>query len=129
MRCPDCGLEKRPDDFPRDRRRHTGRGTHCKPCHNKRTRATIQRLHGNTRHYHLKQRFGIGADEVEAMIRAQGGLCACCGEDPAVHVDHDHKRGKVRGILCEPCNGGLGQFRDRVDVIERAIRYLEANGE
>jgi hypothetical protein len=73
----------------------------------------------------LKQRFGIGAAEVDAMIEAQGGLCALCREAPAVHVDHDHKTGKVRAILCEPCNGGLGQFKDNPRTIERAIEYLE----
>ncbi|MEA2498411.1 MAG: hypothetical protein QOH26_816 [Actinomycetota bacterium] len=125
MWCNDCSCDKPPEDFPRNRRTKSGRGQYCKPCHNARNRATIKRLYGNTRHYHLKQRFGIGAAEVDAMIEAQGGLCALCREAPAVHVDHDHKTGKVRAILCEPCNGGLGQFKDNPRTIERAIEYLE----
>lgn len=58
------------------------------------------------------------------MVEAQGGLCPICKKWEAVHVDHDHVTGKVRGILCEPCNGGLGQFRDSVSTIRRAIEYL-----
>jgi hypothetical protein len=80
---------------------------------------------GGARHYHLKRRYGIGSDDVEAMIEAQGGLCAICGEAPPAHVDHDHGTGAVRGILCFNCNGGLGQFRDRVDILRNAIEYLE----
>ena len=124
MWCRDCGCDKEPEEFPRNRRTRTGRGTYCKPCHNARNRATIKRLYGNTRHYHLKQRFGIGTAEVDAMIEAQSGLCACCKVAPAIHVDHDHRTGKVRAILCEPCNGGLGLFKDNPEIIRRAIAYL-----
>jgi hypothetical protein len=129
MRCRDCGLEKDPDDFPRNRAAKSGRRASCKTCHNARTRATVKRLYGNSRHYHLKQRFGIGAAEVDAMIAAQGGLCGLCRQKPAVHVDHDHKTGKVRAILCEPCNGGLGQFRDDPQTIRNAIEYLKKAAE
>jgi len=82
-------------------------------------------LYGGSRHYHLKRRYGIGADEVEALIAAQGGVCAVCGTAKPEHVDHDHLTGRVRGVLCFNCNGGLGQFRDRVDVLKKAITYLE----
>ena len=61
------------------------------------------------------------------MIQAQGGLCPICRKRPAEHVDHDHKSGKVRAILCEMCNGGLGQFKDDPATIRRAITYLERN--
>jgi hypothetical protein len=125
MWCKDCGAEKDPEEFPRNKRTKSGRGSYCKPCHNARNRETVKRLYGNSRHYHLKQRFGIGAAEVNAMIDAQGGVCALCRQAPAVHVDHDHKTGQVRAMLCEPCNGGLGQFKDNPSTILRAIAYLE----
>lgn len=125
MRCADCGEEKSPDDFPRHRGKKSGRYCYCKRCHNKRGQETRQRLYGGSRHYHLKQRYGIGAADVERMIREQDGLCALCRRRPAEHVDHDHRTGKVRGILCEPCNGGLGQFKDNVQTIRNAIEYLK----
>ena len=66
------------------------------------------------------------------MITDQGGLCPICRKRPAVHVDHDHKTDKVRAILCEMCNGGLGQFKDSLEddigVMERAMEYLVAHG-
>jgi len=54
-------------------------------------------LHGSSRHYHLKRRYGIGASEVEALIREQGGVCPICDRSDPEHVDHDHETGQVRG--------------------------------
>ena len=42
-----------------------------------------------------------------------------------IHLDHNHKNGKVRGILCFRCNAGLGQFRDSIESLKAAIKYLE----
>jgi hypothetical protein len=60
------------------------------------------------------------------MIEAQGGLCAICeGPLERPHVDHDHETGKVRGVLCFNCNGGLGKFADSADLLQRAAEYLQ----
>jgi Recombination endonuclease VII len=125
--CPDCGEDKPLEEFPRNRNGRHGRGTYCKPCHNARNRETVRRRHGGYRHYRLKQKYGIGAAEVDALISAQGGLCALCEVRPATQVDHDHKTGKVRAILCLHCNAGMGAFKDDPDIIESAIKYLERN--
>lgn len=125
MRCAVCGEDKHPEEFPRNKNTRTGRHCNCKSCHNAQVRESRQRLYGGSRHYHLKRRYGIGAAEVDAMIKSQGGLCPVCRQSPAVHVDHNHVTKKVRGILCEPCNGGLGQFKDDPQRIRRAIDYLQ----
>jgi hypothetical protein len=125
-RCPDCGEVKPLDEFPRNKNSKDGRHTYCKPCHNARGRETYERLHGGTRHYHLKRRYGISADEFDELVRQQGGVCAICGRPDPEHVDHDHVTGEVRGILCFNCNGGLGQFRDSVDSLRAAAAYLES---
>lgn len=125
-RCPDCGETKTLEDFPRNKNSKDGRHTYCKPCHNARGRETIQRLHGNSRHYHLKRRYGIGADEFDELVRLQGGVCAICGRPDPEHVDHSHETGAVRGILCFNCNGGLGQFRDSIDALVAAASYVRA---
>jgi hypothetical protein len=82
-------------------------------------------IHGSSRNYHLKHRYGLTEAEVDAMIAAQDGLCALCRERPAEHVDHCHLTGEVRGVLCSCCNQGLGNFRDRADTLRQAIDYLE----
>lgn len=110
--CADCSELKPLDEFhlARGQRRHS----HCKPCRSARARAS-----------HLKRSYGLDETGLQALIDSQGGLCALCRERPAAHVDHDHVTGAVRGVLCFNCNGGLGQFKDRPDILRAAIDYLE----
>ena len=79
---------------------------------------------------HLRRVFGITQAEYEAMLAAQGGGCAICGDEPAegqsLHVDHLGDR--VRGILCVRCNNALGQLKERVDLADRAADYLAIGG-
>jgi hypothetical protein len=123
--CPGCTVVKPLDDFGRNRASRTGRTSYCKPCHNAKGKETYTRLYGSTRDYHLRRRYGITSADVDAMIAAQGGVCALCGERKPEHVDHDHVTGRVRGVLCFCCNQGLGNFRDRPDILRTAITYLE----
>jgi len=125
-RCSKCGITKPPEDFCRNRSRADGLADYCRPCHNAAVRETKLRLYGGSRHYKLRDRYGLGAAEVAALTAAQGGVCAVCQQKPAVQVDHDHKTGKVRGILCDGCNGGIGAFGEDLELLERAARYLEA---
>jgi len=123
-RCRDCGELKALDEFPRNKNSKDGRHTYCKPCHNARGKETYTRLYGGTRHYHLLRRYGISATDVDELVKQQGGVCPLCGRENPEHVDHDHDTGRVRGVLCFNCNGGLGQFRDSIDALENAVSYL-----
>ena len=123
--CLDCDVVKSLDDFPNNRNNKDGKVPYCKKCHNARGRESRQRLHGGSQEYHRRRRYGMRIGEFDEMLIVQDGICALCGERPAEQVDHDHLFGQVRGILCFNCNGGLGQFRDRVDIMRRAIDYLE----
>ena len=125
--CPDCEAFKPLEDFPRSRSGRAGYGGYCKPCHNTRSRATRERLYGGGREYHLRARYGIGQADVDRMLAAQGGLCAGCGRLKPEHVDHDHKTGKVRGLLCFNCNQALGNVRDDLLVIYGLGSYLRAS--
>jgi len=124
-RCPDCGQWKPPEQFPRNKNYKDGRHPYCKPCHNARGRESKQRLYGGSRHYHLVRRYGITAAQFDELLAKQGGVCAICGRENPEHVDHDHETGKLRGILCFNCNGGLGQFSDNTERLANAIEYLE----
>lgn len=85
----------------------------------------------------VRNLYGLSLDEVHQMEALQGGRCAICNTDnPGTrrngkivrwHVDHCHSTGKVRGLLCVKCNTGLGNFKDSIDTLERAISYLRAN--
>ena len=74
--------------------------------------------------------YGVTPEQYNAMFAAQDGRCAICRSDQWVgknntpHVDHCHETGRVRGLLCGPCNNGLGNFRDQPDLLETAAAYL-----
>lgn len=74
-------------------------------------------------------RFGITETDYEALEEKQGGLCLICKESCSrgfrLSIDHDHKTGRIRGLLCNACNIGLGSFRDNPDLLRRAAEYLE----
>jgi len=123
--CPDCGSTLPLTEFPRSRNDSGGYGRYCKPCHNARGKETKERLHGGFRQYHLRRRYGIGQADFDEMLAEQRGRCAICGAPDPRHVDHDHRTGWVRGILCFNCNGGLGQFRDNPVFLAEAITYLK----
>jgi len=84
--------------------------------------------------YELKRRFGLSKADYDAMSQSQDGKCAICGDNEsrimrgqkmALAVDHCHKGGHVRGLLCSGCNTGLGSFQDDMGIMQRAILYLE----
>jgi hypothetical protein len=72
-------------------------------------------------------RYGISAADQEAMLEAQGHVCALCRRPPGkkrLSVDHDHVTGRVRGMLCGACNTALGGLQDSPEMCERAAEYL-----
>lgn len=93
-------------------------------------------LRGNRqRARNLMVNYGLTIEQADAMVAAQGNLCAICGEPPKpdgvrsasrLHIDHDHESGRVRGLLCNHCNRGIGAFRDRPELLELAILYLRS---
>lgn len=84
---------------------------------------------GYKRKYSLG-RYGLTVEEYENMYTNQKGKCSICGGQPKrknLSVDHCHKTSKVRGLLCEKCNVGLGSFGDNITFLKNAILYLEKN--
>jgi hypothetical protein len=78
----------------------------------------------------LRAKYGIGADEFDELLAKQGGRCAICPAEVGdkrgmpLYVDHCHRTGKVRGLLCADCNFGIGKFRDDPALLIRAAEYL-----
>jgi hypothetical protein len=84
----------------------------------KRTRRVIQ----------VETTYGLSESGYMSLINSQNNLCAICGrkdETRVLCVDHDHKTGAVRGLLCNNCNIGLGNLKDDVQILQSAIGYLQ----
>ncbi len=115
--CPTCKKVKSLVDFAVC---STGRklaSTYCRKCAKE---VNILRAHGIT----LK--------DYDKMLRRQGGGCQICrtkipGGKGRFHVDHNHATGEIRGLLCVNCNHGLGHFKDDIEILAAAIKYLIAS--
>lgn len=76
-----------------------------------------------------KHKYNLLPEEKQSMVKAQKNSCAICGykfgqKSGDMHVDHNHETGKVRGLLCDLCNRGLGYFKDNKQSLANAIKYL-----
>lgn len=70
-----------------------------------------------------KYRSMIADDHLKGLLEAVSE-CTICGETGVMHVDHDHKRNIIRGLLCNRCNLGLGHFKDDPQLLEFARLYI-----
>jgi len=128
--CPGCQEQLEIEKFGKNKTTNDGYVAYCRPCHNKNCQESLRR-NGGSRNYHFRRRYGITGADADALIEQQGGICPLCQEVPRDklknkwHVDHDHETGRIRGMLCHHCNTALGNFRDDVKILARAIKYLE----
>jgi hypothetical protein len=116
--CPKCDTDKPLGDFPLKGKHRDGnkRYGYCKPCH-----GVYQREQKMTRI------FNISVAEYDALLAAQDGLCAICCRPPKKNrlaVDHDHKSGLIRGLVCWTCNQGLGLWAESQERMQAACIYL-----
>jgi hypothetical protein len=74
---------------------------------------------------HLKRKYGIVPGTVAYYRHLQKSKCAICQKRKKLFVDHDHKTGEVRGLLCFRCNAGIGLFSESGTSLGHAILYLE----
>jgi hypothetical protein len=114
--CKVCGRNRAPRFF-------TGpRGRICSTCRKKRTSAS-------SHDRRVSETYGLRFGEYAQLLEAQDGRCAICLETRSqrLSVDHDHKSGLVRGLLCRRCNSQLlaKGARDRAEVLRRAADYLD----
>lgn len=85
------------------------------------------------RNHYLLKTYGINQEQYEEMYRLQGGVCAICGGMPDIvkhgitrlAIDHCHSTGKIRGLLCNNCNAGMGILGDTMAHLEAAMAYLK----
>lgn len=143
-RCNKCKRKKLPSEFSRSK----NKSAWCRSCCSKNAKkwrvANIERARAFdrdrqnrqrtpegkewARFYRWLTRHGLRPDDYGALFEAQGGKCAICKARPQpgkfLHIDHDHKTGLVRGLLCRGCNMGLGCFQDNTSSLYEAVDYV-----
>lgn len=80
------------------------------------------------RRVNLRRSFGITPESYDKMLEGQGGCCAICSKPPVrkrLAVDHCHRTGRIRGLLCDLCNRGIGMLKDNPVSLRKAAEYLE----
>ena len=130
-KCTKCGIEKQMEGFyKKPNGGKNGRASACIECYRARKKSvwvlTPERSEMQRRN-HYKRKYGITVDEYEALLEAQGGKCKICGREPTkkrLHLDHCHKTGTIRGLLCSKCNAGLGLLGEDVERFLLAIEYI-----
>ena len=126
-KCRDCGVEAATEDaldsFVVCCDSLYGRKLQCKACKVKHSKPRDkEKLRG----YKLKYRYGITLEDYANMEEAQDFSCAICNDDISkLFVDHCHNTGRVRGLLCQTCNTGIGMLKDNASMCLKAYEYLK----
>lgn len=149
--CTKCQKEKQENEMSLDFSRRNGISSWCKECRavsarkwkvkypekykEQQAKKEKARLADPNRYYKvreqaLKYRYSLSNEDYEALLKTQNYKCAICNKEAAnmtyyLHVDHCHKTGKTRGLLCSPCNVYLGYIKDNKEAYKNAIKYLE----
>lgn len=145
--CYTCNILKDKKDFGLDKNRHDGLHCRCKECRTQKEREYRLKNKDRLNEYHKnyyknnlekcrklsldaqrKRLYGIDYNEYIKMMDKQYYKCAICKTgSPGTrdwNVDHCHKTGKIRSLLCRDCNLGLGNFKDNIHLLKTAIKYL-----
>ena len=127
--CNGCQQERLLTEFPPGPAAY-GRCSKCRRCKLNKVKE-YQRKNPLVTLAHRLRRFGLTVPHYDELNLQQEGKCAICAQPFSssrarrLSVDHDHKTGKVRGLLCFNCNTGLGKLQDSADILRRAAAYLE----
>lgn len=131
-RCGKCQQILNSDQFHKYRRSPSGLQSYCKSCLRQAVVEHRQRNPDYDRNKDLKRQYGITLADYRKLQTQQNYQCKLYGRHQqdcasSLHVDHCHKTGRIRGLLCYNCNDGLGRFRDSPERLRRAARYLEGD--
>jgi hypothetical protein len=140
--CIDCNLELDVSMF-NSNGKNRGLKSHCKECQKIRHKryaannpeSLAESWRNASQKYYTSERrraktfksYGLTVDDFNILWDSQQGLCKLCGRKKPLVIDHDHKTGKVRGLLCTRCNISIGGLGDTVESLTRAVEYLKGN--
>ena len=108
--CTECNKTKPSTEFHKNKNKDKGIESRCKSCRNQ---------------IIVEKRFGLEKGQLKKMKKLVDHKCEICNNKLPLAVDHCHKNGHIRGLLCVNCNNGLGRFKDNVQYLRNAIKYLE----
>ncbi len=120
--CPACSALKATDDFPKPKVYKNGNPPKygiCKSC-----------LSGANREKRIKKWFSLSLNDYETILKYQEGVCAICKHPPRktrLAIDHDHKTGLIRGLLCPFCNRAVGLFKDDMVRFNNTVIFMQQN--
>lgn len=108
-KCCKCKTYLPATSFRPDKYKQHGLASWCRPCEAEKRRI-----------WNAKRRYGLTQEMLEALPKQ----CEVCGREDKLHIDHNHKTGKVRGVLCNWCNTALGQLREDPQIALNLIDYM-----
>lgn len=130
-RCSTCSkvLELTGDNFYISRSDRDGFQRNCKPCQKEHAKSLSPEQKEANWARRIERVYGISSERYYSMLAEQGG-CRICGEGPVgavakLAVDHCHRTGRVRGLLCTKCNSAIGLLSESRESLAAAINYLE----
>lgn len=139
--CSKCNEVKALIEYPlrNDTGRHRNECKECRNAYNLKLYHTNDKQKENHRKaswkHQIKKNYGLTPDAYYEMLESQEGCCKICNthidsiNTHVLYIDHCHITGKVRGLLCQQCNSGLGMFKDDPALLEKAKEYLNENSD
>lgn len=143
-KCNKCKEEFSIQEFQKNKNNCDGYSYNCKSCIKKRRAHSKEydrrywkswreknshRLKERDRAHNLKRKFNMSINDYNILLKSQNGVCATCFKEKssngkALAVDHCHKTGKIRGLLCNECNTSLGLLKENKHTLYNLIDYL-----
>lgn len=131
-KCCTCKEELPAASFHKNKSTKTGLANECKVCKKARAKDYYDNNTDKWRNRHYNLTYNLSIEEYVTMLAKQQGKCAICGctesrDGKRFAVDHCHDTGKIRGLLCRPCNSAIGFLNDNASIARAAADYLEAS--
>ena len=132
--CTQCKIDKPEKDYytRKDRPNGKGRLSECKECMKSRVMGRYNKDPDLVNDKRAAKLYGITLEQVQEMREQSNGICSICNREGKHHhkrlvIDHDHKTGKVRGLICSSCNSMIGWCGEDTQTLQNLIEYLNRN--
>jgi DNA-directed RNA polymerase subunit RPC12/RpoP len=129
--CTQCKKEKSENDFyiRKNRLNSKGRLSECKECTKSRNSKRYKKDPDLINDMRAAKTYGLTLEQVQEMREKSGGICSICNREGKHHhkrlvIDHDHKTGKVRDLICSTCNSMIGWCGEDTQTLQNLIDYL-----